>query len=243
MGRVQNARPIFSRREPIMRSRPRYRIDLFALGAPLVNAMQFDADARVEIFDQIVHFKPGQIITDANLIALALTAPNVKYHIPGPIVIAAQAGGFAGDQITIAGTLVGATGDTVNVTINGHALAAAYTVVAADTFASIADAVARLINQDATDNALVRADAIGGVIQLTELVAGAVHTVTAAVVGGHITATVATASTAGFTAVVQSQEVPFTVGQVVTDPSMIGVVAQNQIPYALQAGVAGFAGF
>lgn len=221
-------------------TRPRYEIDLFALSAPLVNAMQFDSDARFEVNNNTMHFRQGAIVTDPVVIAEALAA-GVKYHIPGPIVIGAQSGGFAGDQITIGGTAT--TGDTVNVTINGHALAAAYTVVAGDTQASVADAVARLINQDATDNAIVSASAIGNVIQLTELVAGATHTVTAAVTGGHTTATVATASTGGFTAVVQGQEVPFTVGQVVTDPNMIGVVAQNLIPYALQAGVVGYIGF
>lgn len=221
--------------------RQRYTIDLFALAAPLVNAMQFDAEARMEVNGQTLHFRPGQIVTDPVVIAEALST-GVAYHIPGPIVIGAVAGGFEGDQITIAGTVT--AGDTVNVTINGHALASAYTVVAADTQNSVADAVARLINQDTTDNALVQADAVGNVIQLTEKTKGATHTVTAATTGGHTTATVSTASTGGAgTAVIQGQETTFTAGQVITDPTMIGVVAQNLIPYALQAGVVGYAGF
>lgn len=221
--------------------RPRYTIDLFALTATLVNAMQFDADARYEVNGNTLHFRQGQIITDPNLIAYAI-ASGVKYHIPGPIVIGAASAGFASSQVTIGGTVT--AGDTVNVTINGHALASAYTVVSGDTQASVADAVARLINVDATDNAIVSAAANGNVIEITELVAGASHTVTAAVTGGHTTATVSQSPDAGTgTALVQGQEVVFTPGQVVSDPGLIGVVAANLIPYTLQAGVAGYPGF
>jgi hypothetical protein len=222
-------------------SRPRFILDLFALAAPLVNAMQFDAEGRFEINGNTVHVRPGQITTDPNVIAQALLL-GLAFHIPGPIVIGAASGGFEGDTITIGGTPT--AGDTVGATINGHALATAYTVVASDDQASVADAVARLINEDATDAAIVKADAVGNQIQITELAAGASHTVTAPVTGGHTTATVGTASTGGTgTAVVQGQEVVFTPGQVVSDPTMIGVVAQNKIPYTLQAGVAGYSGF
>ena len=116
--------------------RPRYNIELFALSAPLVNAMQFDGDASFEVLNNRLHFRPGAIVTDPVIIAEALSA-GVKYHVPGPIVISAPGG----------------------------------------------------------------------------------------------------------SATVQGQAVTFTTGQVVSDPSMIGVVAQNLIPYALQAGVAGYIGF
>jgi hypothetical protein len=208
-----------------------------ALAAPLVNAMLVTGDLHVEVKGNTAHFRRGQFITDPNFIKVALAAA-VPYVIPGPIVIGAVAGGFEGDQITIGGTPT--TADTVNVTINGHALGAAYSPTTGDSQASVADGVARLINLDATDNAIVSASAEGNVVQITELVKGASHTVTAAATGGHTTATVATAGTGGFTVVVQGQEVEFAVGQVITDPSMIGVVAQNLIPYTLQAGVKGF---
>ena len=91
-----------------------------ALAAPLVNAMLVLADLHTENHGNTLHFRRGQLITDPVMITLALAA-GVSYVVPGPIVIGAQAGGYAGDQITIGGTVTAA--DTVNVTINGHALA------------------------------------------------------------------------------------------------------------------------
>lgn len=228
-------------------SRPRFVLDLFALAPPLVNAMQFDAEARLDVLGATKQLRPGRITTDANLIARAIAA-GVRYHIPGPIVIGALVapGAFAAGQITIAGVIH--IGDTINVTINGHALAAGYVVATGDTFAGIAEGVARLIADDATDAGIVSVSTQGLVINVVALTAGATgaYTLTTAVTGGSNTTT-ATASGAALggsgTVVVQGQEVSFTPGQVISDPTMIGVVAQNQIPYTLQAGVEGYSGF
>ncbi len=218
----------------------RFIRDLFALSAPLVNAMQIDAFKSVpDNNGGTFEFRPGRIITDPILIALALRY-GVPYHIPGPIVIGAVgASNFAEGTVTIGGTVT--AGDTVNVTINGHALAAAYTVVAGDTQASVADSVARLIQQDATDKAIVQTDVAGNVIIIQALAAGSTgeYTLSTSVTGGHTTATASGANlaAAGGSVVVQGQNVTFTSGQVVSDPSMIGVVAQNLIPYSLQTPV------
>jgi len=215
----------------------RFILDLFAPAAPLVLAIQIDAFKSVPAgaIGQF-EFRPGRIYTDPVIIALAI-ANSVPYHIPGPIVIGAVgASNFAEGTITIAGVVT--AGDTVNVTINGHALAAAYTVVSGDTQASVADSVARLIQQDATDNALVSTTVAGNFITIKALLAGVTgeYTFTTSVTGGHTTATAsgATLAAAGGAVVIQGQEVTFSSGQVITDPSMIGVVAQNLIPYAMQ---------
>lgn len=75
------------------------------------------------------------------------------------------------DQIAISGNSTGA--DTIQVTINGHSLASAYTVPAAQNNGTTATALANAINADATDSAIVSASASGSTVVLNAVNNGA----------------------------------------------------------------------
>ncbi len=223
--------------------RPRYDLTMFALTAATLSGIRIHDEVSYEKAGQRVALRPGRLVTDSGVIAELLALPTPpSYHIPRNIVIAEQsaAGAFASGYIQIGGTVH--TGDVINVTLNGHALASGYTVAAGDTFASIAAGVARLILQDSTDNAIVSCYAIGPYVILTALASGSTgnYTLTTAVTGGGNTTT-ATANAAALSgsgiAIVQGQPQIFTPGQVIADPTMVGVVAQALIPYTLAANL------
>lgn len=112
-------------------------------------------------------YTPGSIGTYAGL----LIASVGSSQFPVSQLIRTGANPYAQGTIAITGTWVGGT-DTATATINGHGVT--YPTVSGDTTnALIAQHLAAAINADATDKAIVVANAEGNLVNITSLVAGA----------------------------------------------------------------------